>query len=193
MADEWLDDLQLACDAKTKYVAMPIQSAKAALAEIERLKAAIREHRDQRGDDRCWQDDAKLYSALGTEGARAETGLPPKAEFLESCSRYWERRQSPYDDRPNCMTIAQLEAEVERLKEVRGAAFVKQLGLAAELAARAEPPRPAAIVRTSLGDGHGFEGVADAKAFYESPSGDRRSFVAFRSWTWHPKSTDGGE
>jgi hypothetical protein len=28
------------------------------------LCAAVREHRDQRGDDRCWRDDRKLYASL---------------------------------------------------------------------------------------------------------------------------------
>lgn len=32
--------------------------------EVQRLRAAIRAHRDQRGDDRCHLDDAALYAAL---------------------------------------------------------------------------------------------------------------------------------
>lgn len=32
--------------------------------EVEKLQAAIRKHRDTRGDDRCWLDDEELYSTL---------------------------------------------------------------------------------------------------------------------------------
>lgn len=90
--------------------------------ELERLatlEAAIREHRDQEGDDRCWLDDAKLYAALGESGH--DTSLPPKCEFLESCSRFWEQRQSPEDKRLRAadMTIAQLQEEIAKLREHR--------------------------------------------------------------------------
>lgn len=32
--------------------------------EVERLRAAIRKHRDYRGDDRCYEDDGELYRVL---------------------------------------------------------------------------------------------------------------------------------
>jgi hypothetical protein len=85
-------------------------------AEVGRLRAAIREHKDRRGDDRCWLDDGKLYSVLDGGGSR-DSSLPPKCEFLESCARFWEQRQHPEDKgrRAGEMTIAQLEAEVGRL------------------------------------------------------------------------------
>jgi hypothetical protein len=97
------------------------------LDELERLEAAIRNHRDQTDDRRCWQDDDELYAAL-PEGAtvKADTSLPPEPEFLESCARhcrqFWRNRQRPQDrDRtlaPREMTIAQLEAEVDGYREV---------------------------------------------------------------------------
>lgn len=89
-------------------------------AEVERLKAAIREHRDQRGDNRCWLDDLNLYTALG-EGTSDPwiTELPTCSEFLQSCRRYWQQRQAPEcrmaEDALGEMTIAQLEAECKRL------------------------------------------------------------------------------
>jgi hypothetical protein len=99
--------------------------------EVERLRAAIRTHRDERGDSRCWQDDDALYAVL-PEGAtaKADTALPPKGEFLESCARwcaqFWEQRQRPEEKATDGgalpasgMTIAQLEAEVERLAAER--------------------------------------------------------------------------
>jgi hypothetical protein len=79
------------------------------------LIKGIRDHRDQHGDDRCWEDDAKLYALLG-EG-EADTALPPKAEFLASCERFYEQRQCPAaKGKAEGKTIAQLEDEIERLQ-----------------------------------------------------------------------------
>lgn len=91
------------------------------MAEVERLRAAIRQHRDQRGDDRCWLDDARLYRSLGAdpEDCNIDGTLPPKCEFLKSCERYWEQRQSANEklsSEASAMTVAQLEAEIARLK-----------------------------------------------------------------------------
>jgi hypothetical protein len=85
--------------------------------EHERLQAAIRKHRDQKGDNRCWMDDQDLYAALGAESIHADTSLPPREEFLESCRRFYAQRQAPHDGvgRHGSMTITQLEAEVGRL------------------------------------------------------------------------------
>ncbi len=66
--------------------------------EIRRLRMAIRNHRDQRGDDRCWMDDNELYAVL-PEGVNAEFQLPEKRTFLGNCARhcekFWENRQPP--------------------------------------------------------------------------------------------------
>ncbi len=55
-----------------------------------RLMDSIRKHRDQSGDDRCWQDDNLLYQVL------PEGYTPPEVDepvILENCKRYIERRQ----------------------------------------------------------------------------------------------------
>lgn len=63
-------------------------------AEIDRLQAGIRTHRDERGHDRCWLDDERLYKLL-PEGVSDGVGvLPPKDEFLRGCERYYELRRS---------------------------------------------------------------------------------------------------
>jgi hypothetical protein len=83
-----------------------------------KLEAAIRNHRDQRGDNRCHLDDHALYSVLG-EG-QPNTALPPECEFLESCKRFYRQRQHPCDEGvdllPDDMTIQQLTDEVKRLR-----------------------------------------------------------------------------
>jgi len=60
--------------------------------EIETLRNAIRLHRDERGNDRCWLDDERLYSVL-PEGKKADMVLPCRQEFLKNCARYWADRQ----------------------------------------------------------------------------------------------------
>jgi hypothetical protein len=87
---------------------------------IEGLAAAIARHRDQRGDDRCWRDDLELYAALPGPPTPANLALPPREEFLASCERFWRQRQ-PGGACTAGKTIAQLEAEVDRLRAERGA------------------------------------------------------------------------
>lgn len=56
------------------------------------LEAAIRRHRDQRGDDRCWMDDEVLYVAL------PEGFVPPERDSLVElarCQEYIACRHNP--------------------------------------------------------------------------------------------------
>lgn len=86
---------------------------------IKELEDAIREHRDQKGDDRCWLDDQKLYRAIGGD---ADLSLPPKHDFLKSCDRYWEQRQSLCDKfAMKHPTIGQLNRQIEALTAQRDA------------------------------------------------------------------------
>lgn len=60
--------------------------------ELERLRAGIREHRDTKGDDRCWRDDEALYKLL------PEGFTPPaidSAVELERCRQFIASRQHP--------------------------------------------------------------------------------------------------
>lgn len=93
-----------------------IEQLNSALDEINRLKDAIREHRDQKADDRCWLDDQKLYAVLG-EGP-AQTALPPREEFLKSCANFYDKRQNPTElPLPCMMTMRELQDTVERCQE----------------------------------------------------------------------------
>jgi hypothetical protein len=94
-----------------------IHEALAGVERVETLEAAIQRHRDLRGDDRCWMDDVVLYAVLDPS-ANPDFVLPPKCEFLKSCDRYWEQRQTDAEkdvSRRSDMTIAQLEAENDSL------------------------------------------------------------------------------
>jgi hypothetical protein len=80
--------------------------------DLNRTRAAIRDHRDQKSDDRCFIDDLVLYGCLPEGSADVDFCLPPKCEFLESCARFWEQRQSGADKiSAPAMTIRQLEDE----------------------------------------------------------------------------------
>lgn len=59
---------------------------------LEFLEAAIRRHRDQRGDDRCWLDDEELYRAL------PEGFTPPQRDTaveLDLCKKFIQCRHNP--------------------------------------------------------------------------------------------------
>ena len=58
--------------------------------EIDRLRAAIRKHRDMRGDDRCYLDDAELYAVLPEGDTRPASD---SAVTEENCRRFRECRQ----------------------------------------------------------------------------------------------------
>ena len=81
--------------------------------EIHKLQAAIRKHRDTRGDDRCFQDDAELYSVLpeGDTRPASETAVT-----IENCQRYIECRQQGREYVSPQRRIEELEAELTRIR-----------------------------------------------------------------------------
>lgn len=59
--------------------------------ERDRLRSAIIEHRSQKADDRCIEDDDRLYEALG-DGVKCDRRVGCKEEMLANCKRFIERR-----------------------------------------------------------------------------------------------------
>lgn len=60
--------------------------------DTEMFRAAIRKHRDYRGDHRCWMDDEELYKVL------PEGYTPPardSAVEIKNCERFISCRQNP--------------------------------------------------------------------------------------------------
>lgn len=55
------------------------------------LRAAIKEHRSQKGDDLCWLDDLKLYEVLN-DGVVPDRRVGDKAEMLKNCERFINNR-----------------------------------------------------------------------------------------------------
>jgi len=59
-------------------------------AEVDRLRSAIAEHHAQKADDRCAEDDDRLYAAAGLPPCDRRVG--DKAAMLANCARYIENR-----------------------------------------------------------------------------------------------------
>ena len=72
-----------------------ITEARESKKEVERLRDAIRYHRDQKGDDRCWVDDLRLYETLPEGPVGYDSTLPPEDVFLDNCKRFCRSRQTP--------------------------------------------------------------------------------------------------
>ena len=65
------------------------------LAEVKRLRAGIRRHRDSSGQELCWHHP-ELWDLL-PEKAAPDVAVPPWPAFLRGCVRYRESldRQLP--------------------------------------------------------------------------------------------------
>lgn len=85
------------------------------LEEVLKLRQAIRTHRDQRGDDRCFLDDETLYQSL------PEGYTPPAREVaveLENCKRFLECRRNPATEYVSPQReIERLQSEVDKLQQ----------------------------------------------------------------------------
>ena len=82
--------------------------------QLYTLRTAVRKHRDEHGDDRCYQDDYVLYAAL------PEGYTPPAYDTcveIHNCLRYIACRQDPKVHYVSPQReIERLMKEVERLK-----------------------------------------------------------------------------
>ena len=63
--------------------------------EVIKLRSVIRYHKNQKGDDRCWVDDLRLYEALPEGADGHDSTLPTEEVFLENCKRFCRSRQVP--------------------------------------------------------------------------------------------------
>jgi hypothetical protein len=72
------------------------------LAEVKRLRAGIRAHRDSSGHDLCWHHP-QLWS-LVPEPIEANIAVPPWPDFMRGCIRY---RQALEDELPNAAVYRQ--------------------------------------------------------------------------------------
>lgn len=84
-----------------------------AVAEVERLREAIATHRAQKADDRCIEDDDRLYAALH-DGVPCDRRVGSKDAMLANCARFIERRC----EGGGWPSYVDLEAEVVRLRGI---------------------------------------------------------------------------
>lgn len=69
------------------------------IAEVKRLRTAIREHRDSSGHDLCWHHP-KLWGLL-PERLTPDVAVPPWPKFLRGCLRYRESLERELPDAPS--------------------------------------------------------------------------------------------
>jgi hypothetical protein len=79
----------------------------ALLAEVRRLRAAIREHRDATGHDLCWHHPEMW--ALLPETTDPAIAVPPWPQFMRGCVRY---RESLDRQRPDAPVLDKEDAPV---------------------------------------------------------------------------------
>ncbi len=70
----------------------------ALIAEVRRLRAAIRAHRDSTGHDLCWHHP-QLWSLL-PEPLSADLAVPPWPKFLRGCIAYRASLDAELADAP---------------------------------------------------------------------------------------------
>lgn len=83
--------------------------------EISRLRAAILDHHAQKADDRCIEDDDRLYAAAGLPPCDRRVG--DKVAMLANCKRFIERRC----EGGHWPSYRELEAERDALRRERDA------------------------------------------------------------------------
>jgi len=78
------------------------------VAEVKRLRAGIRTHRDSTGQDLCWHHP-DLWNLL-PEKVTPDVAVPPWPKFLRGCLRYRESLDRDLPDAP----VAEVEYDDEK-------------------------------------------------------------------------------
>lgn len=147
-----LDELEAAAKADARFIEhtgertvsyLWIERALALIARVRELEAELLAERQTRerdeartrlltaaGDDLCRlsQEEIKAYTS-------GEVPIPPKDEFLPSCEKFWEQTAARAGVNHNCLTLAQLVAECEQLRQRAEQAEQRLAALEAEIEA----------------------------------------------------------
>lgn len=105
----------------------------AIIKKISAIRDAIRYHRAQISDYRCWVDDERLYQVtLGSDLAAAR--VPATEEFKARCAAFWDLRQRPEEQGRGDPTVNSEVAPLkiatfsdEDLKTLSGAELAREL------------------------------------------------------------------
>lgn len=114
---------------------LPVRVVAELLDAIVRLRGAIADHHGQRADDRCWMDDDALYAAAGLPPCDRRVG--DKTAMLANCRRFLDVRC----EGGHWPTYAELEAEVERLRQLHAGAC-ERIAQQSELLSRRAEVKP---------------------------------------------------
>ena len=79
------------CQIGSRAPVFSLETVEQLKLENEKLRDAIIAHRSQRADDRCVEDDDRLYEALG-DGIKCDRRVGSKEDMLANCKRFIERR-----------------------------------------------------------------------------------------------------
>jgi hypothetical protein len=77
---------------------LDVMGREALVAEVKKLRAAIRAHRDASGHDLCWHHPA-MWSLL-PEKVEPAIAVPPWPKFLRGCIRYRQSLDEQAADAP---------------------------------------------------------------------------------------------
>ncbi len=92
---------------------------------IKKYRTAIRNHRDQVGDDRCWVDDWSVWSVL--EGSKPEPQKPPSfEEAMRCCRSFWIYRKSALPEPQHADAITDPAHWDDDLKSMNDEALKKE-------------------------------------------------------------------
>jgi hypothetical protein len=83
----------------------------ALIAEVKRLRAGVRAHRDSSGHDLCWHHP-QLWGLL-PEPIDPEVAVPPWPKFLRGCIAYRQALERELPDAP----VADVDHEDERVTD----------------------------------------------------------------------------
>ena len=89
----------------------------ALIAEVKRLRQAIREHRDSSGHDLCWHHP-QLWGLL-PERVDPEIAVPPWPRFLRGCVRYANRSNGSGRTRRRTIANSSLKSYADRGRPAR--------------------------------------------------------------------------
>lgn len=59
-----------------------------------KLANAIRKHREQTGNNMCWENDEELWAVL-EDGVKIDHTAPPWPEFMTKCAAYRASKDNP--------------------------------------------------------------------------------------------------
>lgn len=96
------------------------------LQEIIECRHAIREHRDAKGDDRCWLDDYKIWAMIpGSFEAPVEP--PPFEEAMDMCRAFYKFRRATSPDVPGHEAVLDRQKWDNDLEQMDDAQLTEEL------------------------------------------------------------------